>query len=76
MPSIASTNALTTDILNDKVVDKYILTSGIYPNPASDSTKLQLNAVKDCTGKLLLFNAGGQIVSEMSYHVGKGTNEA
>lgn len=76
MPSIASTNALTTDILNDKVVDKYIVTSGIYPNPASDNTKLQLNAVKDFNGKILLLNAGGKIASENSYHFGKGINEA
>ncbi|HEV8083784.1 MAG TPA: hypothetical protein VGP55_11305 [Chitinophagaceae bacterium] len=76
MPSIASTNALTTDILNNKVVDKYIVTSGIYPNPASDNTKLQLNAVKDFNGKILLLNAGGKIASENSYHFGKGINEA
>ncbi len=75
--AMASTEGFSSDMaLNDKIVKNYIVKSGVYPNPATTGVKLQVNAAKDFTGKIILMNAAGKIISSNSYSFAKGNGEA
>jgi hypothetical protein len=60
-------------VTGDKVPQKYIVTSDIYPNPTRGEFKLQVNAVKDFKGRILLLTSSGKIISENSFNFIKGS---
>ncbi|HXS54964.1 MAG TPA: T9SS type A sorting domain-containing protein [Hanamia sp.] len=69
-------NNLNSDkLLNDNIVKKYIVTSEAYPNPTTDQVKLQVNAVKDFKGKIILMSASGKVISQNSYNFSKGNTQ-
>ena len=62
-------------LLNEKIAEKYVTTSGIFPNPASTHFTLQMNAAKDFTGKILVMNISGKIIYQRSNSFTKGYKE-
>ncbi len=62
-------------LMNDNIVKKYIITSDVYPNPTGDQVKLQVNAVKDFKGKIILMNVSGKIISQNLYNFSIGNSE-
>ena len=69
-------NTGSDKILSDAVVKKFIVSSGVYPNPAGNEVKLQVNAAKDFTGYIILMNAGGTIISQTTHSFSQGNSEA
>ncbi len=61
--------------MNDNIVKKYIVTSEAYPNPTTGQVKLQVNAVKDFKGKIILMSASGKVISQNSYNFSKGNTQ-
>ncbi|MDQ2718818.1 MAG: T9SS type A sorting domain-containing protein [Bacteroidota bacterium] len=62
-------------LLNDNIVRKYIVTSEAYPNPTTGQVRLQVNAVKDFVGKIILMNASGKVISQNHYNFSRGNTE-
>ena len=69
-------NNLNSDkLLNDNIVKKYIVTSEAYPNPTTGQVRLQVNAVKDFKGKIILMSASGKVISQNLYNFSRGNTE-
>jgi hypothetical protein len=56
----------------DKIAQKYIVTSDIYPNPTSGEFNLQIKAATDFEARVLLITSSGKIISENSFNLTKG----
>jgi len=71
-----SPNAITSPgankIVSDAIARKFIVTSSVYPNPANNEVKLRVNAATSFTGKVILMNAGGTIISQTSHNFATG----
>lgn len=67
-PALAVAN-----VMIDKTMQEYIVTSDIYPNPTRGEFKLQLKAAKNFQGKVRLITADGKMISENSYNFIKGS---
>ena len=59
----------------DRIAQKYIVTSDIYPNPTNGDFKLQVNAAADFKGRVLLITSAGKIISENPVNFIKGSHE-
>ncbi len=69
-------NTGSDKLLSDAVVKKFIVSSSVYPNPADNEVKLQVNAAKDFTGRIILMNVNGSVVSNTTHNFSQGTSEA
>ena len=69
-------NVGSDKILSDAVVKKFILASSVYPNPAGNEIKLQVDAAKDFTGRIIVMNVGGTVIYQTIHSFSQGTSEA
>src|SRR5438105_4316711 len=68
-------NLTEENISNAELVQKYITTSNLSPNPTTGKVKLQVNAAKDYAGKIDLLDINGKVIQEIPYKFSKGYNE-
>ncbi len=61
--------------INDKVAQKNMVTSDIYPNPTKGDFKLKVKAAADFNGRVLLLTSSGKTISESSFNFTKGSGE-